>query len=337
MIHPPSWPARVALVATLAAPSITFAQTPPDAAVASTDASAPSAAPTPAAVTPPDPQRELAREHFQRGLSAITEERWADAITELEQSRQIRVTASVVYNLGLAYRAVGRAREAINAWREFIRLAVEPSNAALVARADAYIREMSARLSRLEIRVEPPNATVLVDGADVSAQAPSLVIDAGRHLVAAQAEGYTPETRTVDAPAGGAAPVVIRLVPVAMASHVRVESNLPNALVRLDGEAVGFGTAEETVRPGSHTLEVSAENFSTFRRTFTAVVGENLTVRAVLSDRRTILSSPWFWTGVGAAVVGAVVASIFLLSSTADPYAGTWGTVSDAITLGGAR
>lgn len=335
MIHPPSWPARVALVVTLAAPSTTFAQTPPDAAVAPSDASVQTVTPAPTA--PPDPQRELAREHFQRGLAAITEERWADAITELEQSRQIRVTASVAYNLGLAYRAVGRAREAIAAWREFIRLATDPSNAALVARADAYIQEMSARLSRLEVRVEPPSATVLVDGLDVTAQAPSLVIDAGRHLVAAQTEGYTPETRTVDAPAGGSAPVVIRLVPVAMASHVRVESNLPNALVRLDGEPVGFGTADETVRPGSHTLEVSAENFSTFRRTFTAVVGENLTVRAVLSDRRTILSSPWFWTGVGAVVVGAVIASIVLLSTTTDPYAGTWGTVSDAITLGGAR
>lgn len=333
MTTPPSWPARVALVATLAASSTTLAQTPPDAAAALPDASAQAAAPA----TPPDPQRELAREHFQRGLAAITEERWADAITELEQSRQIRVTASVVYNLGLAYRAVGRAREAIAAWREFIRLATDASNAALVARADAYIHEMSARLSRLEIRVEPPSATVLVDGADVTAQAPSFVLDAGRHLVAAQAEGYTPETRTVDAPAGGAAPMVIRLVPVAMASHVRVESNLPNALVRLDGEPVGFGTAEETVRPGTHTLEVSAENHSTFRRTFTAVTGENLTVRAVLSDRRTILSSPWFWTGVGAVVVGAVIASVFLLSTTADPYAGTWGTVTDAITVGGTR
>jgi hypothetical protein len=92
-----------------------------DDASAPTDAAPADAAPSvvvpadaaPSVVVPNDPVREAARLHFQRGVGYIEQERWADAILELQRARDLRVTPAVLYNLGLAYRAVGRNRDAM--------------------------------------------------------------------------------------------------------------------------------------------------------------------------------------------------------------------------------
>src|SRR6478752_2685514 len=110
-------PSRLALAfATLAvwAPSIARAQTS-----SSTSSSAAPATDASADAT----TRERAREHFARGVQLIQEARWLDAIGELETARDLRVTPPVLYNLGLAQRAVGRNREAVTSFRGFLNLA----------------------------------------------------------------------------------------------------------------------------------------------------------------------------------------------------------------------
>jgi len=288
-----------------------------------------------AAATPPDAARDAARLHFQRGVELIEQERWADAILELQRARDLRVTPSVLYNLGLAYRAVGRNREAMGAFRAFSRAPGATVDAALTGRVDAYVRELAAGLGWLELQVEPPSARVRVDGAPVAERGP-VEVDPGRHVIAVEAEGFASESRTIDVARGAQATVVIRMVPAVVSSRVVVRAEPAAALVRIDGHDVGFGVVEEVVRPGSHSLEVSAAGHTVFRRTFEALAGQTQTIRAVLSSDRTVLSSPWFWVGVVAVAAGAGVAAYFLLQDIEAPYRGTLGTgtVTDALSLG---
>lgn len=311
------------------------AQVTPDAGAPS-DASTtptPPAQPAPTTQTPPaDPVREEARAHFQRGVEYIGAERWADAIAELRRAQELRVTPPVMYNLGLAYRAVGRNRDAMTAFREFERLSGASVNVELSARVDAYMQELAAGIGRVVLEVEPPTARVRIDGDEVRANA-SIEVDPGRHVVVAEAEGFAGESRTVEVARGAQTAVLLRMVPQVLSSRVTVRSNPSGALVRIDGQNVGFGDIEEIVRPGSHTLEVSADGYYTFRRGFEALAGQSQTLRANLSDRRSVAESPWFWIGMGAVAAGGGVAAYFLLQSIAPVYQGTLGSVTDAATV----
>lgn len=327
--------------AALAALLIALARSRADAQVAPDDAGAPPEAspspqPPPPAVRAVDPVREEARAHFQRGVELIGAERWADAILELRRAQELRATPAVLFNLGLALRAVGRNREAMAAFREFSRMSGATTNPELAARVDAYVQELTAGLGRVVLLVEPPSATVQIDGVAVRANE-SVEVDPGRHVIIAAADGFAGENRTVEVARGSQSTVMLRMVPLVLSSRVTVTADPSGALVRIDGQNVGFGSVEETVRPGSHTLEVSAEGYYTFRRRFEALAGQSQTLRANLSNSRGVVESPWFWLGVGALAAGGGVAAFFLLQDLAPPYQGTLGNVTDALTVRGGR
>lgn len=328
--------AALAALLVLCARTRAEAQVGSEDAGASTDAST-TAPPTPATPTTTiDSTREEARAHFQRGVELIGAERWAEAITELRRAQELRVTPPVLFNLGLALRAVGRNREAMASFREFSRLSGAATNPELAARVDAYVQELSEGLARVVLLVEPPSATVQIDGAAVRANE-SVEVDPGRHVIVAVSDGFASENRTIDVARGTQNTVTLRMVPLVLSSRVVVRADPSNALVRIDGQNVGFGMVEETVRPGTHSLEVSAEGYYTFRRRFEALAGQNQTLRANLSNSRGVVESPWFWVGMGALAAGGGVAAYFLLQELAPPYQGTLGNVTDALSVRGSR
>ncbi len=321
---------RATLIAILvAAPSIASAQgaSPPPS----------SASPTVAPAPENDTSRERAREHFQRGVQLIQDARWLDAIAELEAARDLRVTPPVLYNLGLAQRAVGRNREAVRSFRAFLELAGPSRNPDLARQAEAYVRDLAAALGRLELRIEPDSATLEVDGRAIERSGTHLEVDPGRRVIVARAEGFATETRAVDVLRGGTTVVVVRMVPTAIAARLHVAANVPSALIRIDGHDVGFGTADENLRPGHHVIEVRAPRHTTFQREYDAFEGTDTTIRAVLQDQRTVFEHPLFWVGTGVVAVAAVVTAVVLLSGTDDPYRGSWGLVTNAITAGDRR
>lgn len=158
--------------------------------------------------------REEARARFERGVAYIEAERWADAITELQRAREIRATPAVLYNLGLAYRAVGRSRDAVAAFRDFVAASSGAANPELMARVRAYLQELTAGIARLDLQVEPPSARVLLDGVEVQTRQPH-ELDAGRHVIVAEADGYAAQTRALELGRGARESLRLRLVPLA--------------------------------------------------------------------------------------------------------------------------
>ncbi len=158
------------------------------------------------------PTYETARAHFQRGVARLEASQWSEAVAELERARSLRSTPAVLYNLGLAYRALGRPREASEAFRAFGRT-FDPTRAPEVAeRVETYLHELGLQLGHLELRVEPAASHVFVDGSATPTRA-SLEVDPGRHLVSIEAEGFTSETRAVDVGPGERATLSLRLAP----------------------------------------------------------------------------------------------------------------------------
>ncbi len=273
----------------------------------------------------PDPstadaaQREAAREHFDEGVSFAQAQRWGEAIRELEAARDIRATPAVYFNLGMAYRAVGRPRAAIAAYRTYLTSVGAGIEARRREEVEHLAHELEATIASLRVRAHPDSATVVLDGTTLESPAQWQPVDPGSHTLTVQASGYRTATRTLDLASSQTADLEISLVSEADSSRVVVESNLAQSAIRVDGRLVGNGRIEEYFSTGEHSLEVSAPGRSTFRRTFRVTGHGESRIHVTLTDQRTIFSSPWLWTGVGAVIIGAVVVGVVLGSGIEAP------------------
>jgi tetratricopeptide (TPR) repeat protein len=106
-------------------------------------------------------------------------------------------------------------------------------------------------------------------------------------------------------------------------AHVSIHSQVAGATVVLDGAKVGTVPLPEPsieLNPGEHSIEVSAEGFSTYRRKLTLARSQSETVDATLVSLVRVIHEPekkvpiykrWYlWTPIAIVVVAGVTAGI---------------------------
>jgi hypothetical protein len=292
--------------ATLAVDATGFAQTAEPAAQAA------ASAPAVGRAGGEDEPRARARQRFQHGVELIRNGQWSEAIAELEAARDLRATPPVYYNLALAQRAVGRYRAASASLRAFLRTVSSTADPSLVSQAEQLLQDSSSAVCRLEISVDPITARVRVDGEEVNLAEGAVALDPGEHTVVASADGYANAERRVRLARGSNSIASLTMVRANELSFLRVESNVSEALVRIDGREVGHGTIDEIVRAGRHTVDVLGPHHHAFTREIQSFVGQRQTIRASLSDRRTVFDSPWFWVTTGVVIAAGVTTAIIL-------------------------
>lgn len=292
-------------------------------ALYSSDASAQVAAPAeqqaqsttsaaPAAGGSEDERRAAARQRFQRGVELIRAGQWSEAIAELEAARDLRATPPVHFNLALAQRAVGRYRASVVSLRAFLRTVASTADPALISQAEQLLQDSSSAICRLEVSVEPITARVSVDGTPIELGAGPVELDPGEHTVTAVADGFANGERRVRLARGSNSVASLTLVRTNELSYLRVESNVSESLIRVDGREVGHGTVDEIVRAGRHTVDVLGPHHRPFTREIQSFVGQRQVIRASLADRRTIFDSPWFYVVTGVVVAAGITTAVIL-------------------------
>ena len=138
----------------------------------------------------------------------------------------------------------------------------------------------------LDLVGEPIGATVLwvVDGKTLaSGKLPgSLSGPAGNHQLVVEAPGYIRQQFDLRTEPDERRRVDVRLDP--QVGSVVVSGDEAGALIRLDGEPVGFTPAVlDRVRVGLHELEVTAEGFDPYRTTITVERDRRIEVDATLA------------------------------------------------------
>ncbi|HEY8428372.1 MAG TPA: tetratricopeptide repeat protein [Sandaracinaceae bacterium] len=173
---------------------------------------------------------ERARSLFIEGSRDVESYRWADAIPKFEEAYALSCAPSALYNLAMALRALGRHREARDA---FDRLLANHSDLGgeLRTNAEQYRREEAARVAVLLLAGFGPDVRpdISFDGQGVTDDGTRplrIETDAGAHTLVAQIPAHQPflwegrlgdgETRSVELtfeplPAGGfdALPLVL--------------------------------------------------------------------------------------------------------------------------------
>jgi hypothetical protein len=109
---------------------------------------------------------------------------------DLLESQRLRPAAVVQYNLGLAYRGLGRYRDAIATFRAYLVAPDRAADASRTAAVRAEIDELARRLVPLRVDLRPADATVVVDGRVERAERDVLTLDPGLHTVEVSAEGF---------------------------------------------------------------------------------------------------------------------------------------------------
>lgn len=269
-----------------------------------------------------------ARHAFQRGVTALNEGRFADAVGAFEESYELQHAPIVLYDLGLSYRALGRYREAADAFDRYAQAPERGVDAHRLGTVRDEITRLRGSLAHVTLSAEPTTATLQVDGRPQPLVAGGLTLDPGNHVIEFTAEGYRPFHRELNVQPGSSVEIHAQLEPTAWAARLEVQPSVATASVFLDDVFAGQGPVERHLSSGDHHVEVHAPGYDVFRRT--VHVGVDGLVRVDAHLEREGHNRWMIPVGVagGVVVLAAVVVGIAFAMSPTDPaYSATWGNV----------
>jgi hypothetical protein len=156
-----------------------------------------------------------ARALFEQGIAFSEEERWGEAVEYFRRSRQLVERPSTVFNMAVALLRLGRPTDALDALRDYLRIA-GPEEEERRAEARRMLELALSSTAELRLFVAPAGAEVRVDGARTAGDGPERVItlDPGTHTLHVSASGHTAHTSEVSLLTGERATRSIDLEPV---------------------------------------------------------------------------------------------------------------------------
>lgn len=254
------------------------------------------------------------KRHFEQGVALYNDGDYATALAEFSASYQAAPLPAVLYNIGVAQKALFRYAEAIDTLQRY--LAEAQPRAERRAEVERLCTEMEALLAPVTLRVSPADATLVVDGrAAGSAPQRPLRLAAGAHVIEASAEGHRPLRREIMVSAGRPLTLTLALAELPRAGKVLLRSNVPSAVVKLDGKPVGGAPVDLELKEGGYLLEVAAPGWQTFRGEIVVAAGQQRVLLVPLERRERLYQKWWFWT-LTAVAAGGVAAAIALPLST---------------------
>jgi hypothetical protein len=160
---------------------------------------------------------DAARALFQEAYKDEQEKRYDQALDKFRRVAKVRESASVRYRIGSVLEALGRDREARDAFRAIAaqKSTLEQKDQDIADSAAERARDLDKKIPRLNVTVAadaPADARVTVDGAAVPTGRP-LELDPGDHVVQATATGMKPFEGHVKLGEGGDTPFAVTFEP----------------------------------------------------------------------------------------------------------------------------
>jgi hypothetical protein len=186
------------------------------------------------------PNPTEAARHFDRGYLLAQQGSLEAAIAEFRQAYALSPHPSVLYNLGQAYAASGRAVLAVQTLRKYLETADPKTDAERRAQAASLMEYQGQRIGSVALELEPSDAEVSLDGEPVATPtAAPLQITAGVHALTVSRPGYAPRTVRVEIVARQTARHAVRLDPLGSPLRLKVSCAVPDVNVSGDGAPLG--------------------------------------------------------------------------------------------------
>lgn len=302
-------------------------------------------------------ETDAARADFAAGVKAAAEGHWGEALVAFDRSYATKPHALTMYNIATCERALGnytRAREKYDlAKKRHLETNELPSSYA--DDLEAKRGEIERSLAHLSVTLDPPDAAIAVDGRPVTKgdgdgkemvagvgapgaaavlPAPKfeLALDPGPHVFTVEHKGFQTAIVRRDLPASSHGTLDLGITRLPAVIHIA--ASRPDAVVRLDGQDVGVVPLALSRPAGRHDVDVRSLGFVPYHTTLSVMPGEEPRLDVKLTpEKPAFYTRWWFWTGVGALVVGAVVTSTAVYFATRGrepPDGGSLGWVAPA-------
>ena len=221
-----------------------------------------------------------ARRHFQSGIKLYRDTNYSGALAEFEAAYREKPGPGSLQNVALSLKALFRYAEASQALQLLLdRHHAELGDGERAAVSEA-IAELQSLVGRLKVRVEPPSATVSVNGREISAaeREEGVKLNVGEHVIVAEAPGYARASRIVRL--AGQQTLVTEVALKASSGFLRVVTGGDEkAAIAIDGQPRGFGTWSGPVTPDiEHLVQVYRDGFEPFEQTVRVALGRTVSV-----------------------------------------------------------
>jgi PEGA domain len=156
---------------------------------------------------------------------------------------------------------------------------------------------MNGGVGVVRVLSDAQGARAFIDGTDMGPVPVDIKdVKAGDHIVQVKAPGFQPSERRVAVTAGGSQIVKFDLNTEIAGDMglLKVVSNVPEALVFVDGAALGKAPQEKRVAAGDHPVVVRLDGYKQFEQKVRVTAGQPFTVQADLKavGRLRVLSTP---------------------------------------------
>ncbi len=204
---------------------------------------------------------QRARQHFARGD-------YDAAVREFFLEQRVVENPRVTYNIALCFQQLNMDPEAFTYFEEY--LASDDDDAERRAVAQRAVEQLASQVARLRVTSSPPGADVFIDDRAHGSYGVTpvvAVVAAGSHEVTVRREGYTAETRTVQAAQGAEATEDFSLTQIVGTLAVACECEGRVSVIDASGATVASGSLpfRQEVPPGDYELMLRATRFAPWR------------------------------------------------------------------------
>jgi hypothetical protein len=229
-----------------------------------------------------------AKRHFTNGVHLFEDRNFAGALVEFEASYQKNPTAVALQNIAVCQKGLFRYADAIGTLERMLRdfgpqLSAEDKKA-----AEDAMRDMTALLGTIVVKVTPADAKVSVNDAPLSAEAQKspVRLAAGEYRVVAEAPGHARQEKMVTVVSGQKdVPVVLALSPLSGMLVVRAHDS--QAAIAIDGAPVGYDEWKGPVSAGPHEIYVYTQS-QRHKSSVVAYAGQTTEFDAKLTSQDTV-------------------------------------------------
>jgi hypothetical protein len=210
---------------------------------------------------PKSPEQQAADRHFKNGVARFKEGKFTEALAEFERANEISPHPLVLYNIAGCYRELSRYGEAVRYYNKFLSEGVGKVPPGRLADAQAELERIYALVARVLVKVDPPGASVFLDGAELGPVSPDapLILAPGEHKLVARAPGRADAERTMRVASGDRR--VVELTLPALATEPLPGPPIPPGPTG-PGAGVGGGPDTSIRAPGPALVQPAARRFA---------------------------------------------------------------------------
>ncbi len=159
-------------------------------------------------------QNPEAREAFGAGVKYYADGEYARALIAFQKAYSLKPHPAVKVNIANCYERLDKPVHALVAFQSYLRSEEGAVPSKKRNDVEEAVRRLSQQVSRIDIKPNPEDAQVDVDGKrPLRSPQGELLVMPGRHTLRVSREGFGPETRIVNVAAGESLALLVELVP----------------------------------------------------------------------------------------------------------------------------